>query len=57
MLVAKFKLGQIVATPTLLNKVSETDQMRALNRHARYDWGIITEANRSTTTLLLPGDY
>lgn len=90
MLVAKFKLGQVVVTPEFLEKVNEVDQMRALNRHARCDWGIIsdedklendnalkfggrvisvyknndgvefwiiTEADRSATTLLLPGDY
>jgi hypothetical protein len=83
-------LGQIVATPNLLSKVSEEDQMIALNRHANCDWGeadeedrrandnalkhggrilsvytskegvrfwIITEADRTITTILLPEDY
>lgn len=88
--IAKFQLGQIVATPNLLETIPEDDQMIALNRHAQCDWGeveeedrlannnalqhgerilsvyrskygvkfwIITEADRSVTTLLLPEDY
>lgn len=85
-----FPLGQVVATPSVLNAISNTDIQKALDRHRSGDWGdccpddrhandealtqggrllsvyladngtkfwIVTEADRSTTTVLLPGDY
>lgn len=89
MLIAKFELGTIVVTEGVQNRISEADQMLALNRHAYCDWGdvpeddrtanengliygerlfsifrnpagtvfwVITEAERTATTLLLPGE-
>ena len=87
----KFELGQVVVTPGVIEKISEDEQLVALNRHATGDWGeilsegdklaneeairfnlrifsvyrssqgvlfwIITEADRSATTLLLPEEY
>jgi hypothetical protein len=86
----KFKLGQIVATPAVLEKVPKIEIEFCLTRHAQGNWGylseedreaneeavkdgdkilsayrssagirfwIITEADRSVTTILLPGDY
>ena len=85
-----FPLGQVVITPTALDRVPEPDVRSALRRHAGGDWGeldehdqmqnesalecggrlfsayqasdgtrfwIITEADRSATTVLLPEDY
>ena len=86
----KFSLGQTVATPNALSKLTHEDILKALDRHVTGDWGeaskeernenelsfkkkfrllsvyrgtngtkfwIITEADRSFTTVLLPEDY
>ena len=86
----KFRLGQVVATPGVLEAIPAGEMMRALSRHARGDWGelcpedvqenerslsegfrllsaytssggvkfwLITEADRSVTTFLLPSEY
>lgn len=86
----RFPLGNIVATPNALARLTHTDIARALLRHNAGDWGdlgaedrtandaglaegtrllsayvaangtkfwIITEADRSVTTVLLPEDY
>src|SRR5438105_1112055 len=85
-----FRLGQVCATPGVIEEIPVIDQMTALQRHARGDWGeldpedwaenelslkegfrlfsvyrstqgekfwIITEADRSVTTILLPSEY
>lgn len=85
-----FSLGQILATPALLEQVTRAEIEVGLDRHAFGDWGeldpddaseneraladgsrifsaftsgqgikfwIITEADRSSTTVLLPSDY
>jgi hypothetical protein len=87
---AKFPLGQLVATPTVLAAVPEPEIRAAIARHLAGDWGdlcpedrqaneralrngsrlvssyragsgtkfwIITEWDRSATTVLLPEDY
>ena len=87
---AKFQLGQIVATPNALNRLTQDDIRTGIIRHQSGDWGdldaddrkendqalergtrllsayqasngtkfwIITEADRSSTTVLLPEDY
>lgn len=87
---AKFSLGQMVATPNALNTIPQDEILHALRRHVRGDWGeldsddlkanehallhggrlfsqyhsiqkikfwIITEADRTVTTVLLPKDY
>lgn len=87
---AKFRLGQIVATPNALEHLSSGDIFTAIRRHQAGDWGevceedrqenelslkqgfrllsayhtstgakfwVITEADRSVTTVLLPEDY
>ena len=87
---AKFPLGQIVATPNALDSIPNDEILTALSRHVRGDWGtldeedrnaneralkhgsrlfsaydstsslrfwIITEHDRSITTVLLPQDY
>lgn len=86
----KFSLGQLVATPGVLELVTHEEITHALNRHICGDWGdvdeedhaenelslihalrlfsvyhnangikfwIITEHDRSSTTVLLPSDY
>ena len=85
----KFSLGQVVITPTALEKLKSDDILNALNRHILGDWGelddedrqtndealqsgsrllsaycsgdtkfwIISEADRSSTCVLLPEDY
>ena len=90
--IARFPLGQIVATPGALQALAEAGENPAslLKRHVIGDWGeldghdqlenersladgcrllsayvlstgsklwIITEADRSVTTLLLPSEY
>ena len=90
--IARFTLGQIVATPRALEALGEAGEIPAalLKRHVTGDWGnldehdrlenersvangyrllsayilstgvklwIITEADRSVTTLLLPSEY
>lgn len=61
-----FPPGQIVATPGALRLLDETSKspLEFLSCHLRGDWGdlckklwIITEADRSVTTLLLPAEY
>ena len=87
---AKFAAGQQVATPAVMEKVSEKEMKQALAKHLSGDWGelceedreaneialiegtrllsvytatdgatfwVITEADRSVTTFLLPEDY
>jgi hypothetical protein len=92
LIVSKFPLGQVVATPgalAALETVGE-DALTYIRRHAQGDWGavdaddakenelslvqgfrllstyalsdgtriwIITEADRSATTILLPSEY
>lgn len=86
----RFPLGQIVATPGVIEEVHPADRQTCLARHAAGDWGdldeddrienelsvmsgfrllsayhdrngvkfwIITEADRSVTTFLLPSEY
>ena len=86
----KFRLGQLVATPGVLEIVTHEEITRALDRHIGGDWGdvdeedraenerslihalrlfsvyhssdgskfwIITEHDRSVTTVLLPSEY
>ena len=88
--IARFRLGQIVATPNALNALTQEEILRGIQRHQSGDWGdvsaedhaannraliegtrilsayhassgtkfwIITEADRSVTTVLLPEDY
>lgn len=88
--IAKFSLGQIVATTHVADNLSKEDIHNALVRHEQGDWGdcededkeqndaavthgerifsvyrnsggkkfwIITEADRSVTTVLFPEDY
>lgn len=87
---ALFRLGQVVATPNALGKLTQQDILTALQRHQAGDWGdvdnhdrhandraltdgtrlfsvyhtgtglkfwIITEADHSVTTVLMPEDY
>lgn len=85
-----FPLGRLMTTPGALELFSQDEMLDALQRHARGDWGdvseedreenetalqhgfrlvstyhtktghkfwIITEADRSATTVLLPSEY
>jgi hypothetical protein len=87
---AKFRLGRIVMTHSVMNSLCEEDIFTGIRRHQSGDWGdvskedraandralvegtrllsmyrtqqgvtfwIITEADRSVTTILLPEDY
>ena len=87
---AKFLIGQIVATPGAIEVMEDGEITRLLQRHQSGDWGqvskddwqandfslrertrllsayttqsgtklwVITEADRSATTLLLPDEY
>jgi hypothetical protein len=35
----KFLLGQVIATPGVMEKVNEDDRISALTRHINGDWG------------------
>lgn len=85
-----FEIGQLLATPGVMDAVGQQEIFDALNRHIRGDWGnvcdddkvandealqdglrilssyytgddvkfwILTEADRSATTVLLPEEY
>lgn len=87
---ARFRCGQLCATPAALDKVGKAGLIQLLERHLSGDWGdtcesdartneealrsgnriiswyqvskelrimIITEADRSATTILLPEEY
>ncbi len=89
-LLARFRLGHIVATPNALSQLTPEDILLGIQRHQAGDWGdvdahdraaneralmegtrlfsvyhaatgikfwLITEADRSATTVLLPEDY
>ena len=44
----KFQLGQVVITPTALEKLKSDDILNALNRHIVGDWGELDEEDRQT---------
>ncbi len=89
-IIARFRVGRIVATPNVLSRLTRDDILTAIGRHQAGDWGdvdahdrqanehaliagtrllsvyhagngttfwIITEADRSSTCVLLPEDY
>ncbi len=41
-LISKFPLGQIFATPGVIEQVSEGDRLTALARHRMGDWGEVS---------------
>ncbi len=86
----KFELGQVVATPAIVDDVPRAEILNAIQRHESGDWGtvceedarandmalkdgtrvlsvydtsagqkifVITEADRSATTVLFPREY
>jgi hypothetical protein len=88
--IAKFRIGRIMATPTVLSRLTQDDILKGLARHQAGDWGdvdehdrqanecalvqgtrlfsvyhsaagikfwVITEADRSATTVLFPEEY
>ena len=90
LIIPKFPIGHLVATPNALSQLTQADISSALNRHCNGDWGdlddedklannraliegtrllsahhgeenvkfwIITESDRSVTTILMPEDY
>jgi len=90
LLIAKFRLGKIVSTPNVLDRLTQDDILTGIQRHQAGDWGdvskddrtknelslkmglrlwsvyhagngvkfwLITEADRSVTTVLVPEDY
>ena len=42
----KFSLGQVVITPTALEKLNSDDILNALNRHVLGDWGELDDEDR-----------
>ena len=89
-IIAKFRLGHVVATRNALTRLTRDDILMAIGRHQAGDWGdvddhdrkenelslkegfrllsvyrtangtkfwIITEGDRSATTILMPEDY
>jgi hypothetical protein len=43
---AKFELGQLLATPGVLQAAAGDDLMPYLRRHAGGDWGVVSDADR-----------
>jgi hypothetical protein len=44
----KFPLGQVVITPTALEKLKSDDILNSLNRHVLGDWGELDDEDRQT---------
>lgn len=86
----RFRIGQLLMTPGVMDQISHDEILSAVQRHANCDWGdlceedkkqnnlalknggrlfsayrtaqgikfwVITEADRSATTVLLPEEY
>lgn len=53
----KVEMGQIGATPALLDKVSNDDIQIALSRHASGDWGDVTPHDAAANDAALLGGY
>jgi hypothetical protein len=52
----KFSLGQMLATPSLLNTISTNEIQLALERHIRGDWGLIDPlASKANDEALISG--
>lgn len=53
---AKFELGQVVATPGALQALAEAEQAPAefLSRHASGDWGDLEESDKVENEFSLP---
>ena len=49
----KFPLGQVVITPTALEKLNSDDILNALNRHIVGDWGELDDEDRQTNDAAL----
>ena len=49
----KFSLGQVVITPTALEKLNSDDILNALNRHIVSDWGELDDEDRQTNDAAL----
>ncbi len=43
---AKFELGQMVATPNVLELIPQAEILRAIVRHQSGDWGELTKDDR-----------
>ena len=54
--IARFRLGQIVATPNALSKLSQDDILRAIQRHQSGDWGDVDAHDREANTRALIED-
>ncbi len=45
--IGKFRLGQILATPGVLESICEDDRISALTRHHNGDWGEVSENDKA----------
>jgi len=43
-----FKIGNLYATPGILEKIPQSEIIKALNKHSQGDWGDICEEDRKT---------
>ncbi|GFO81042.1 MAG: hypothetical protein A49_06690 [Methyloceanibacter sp.] len=53
----KFPLGQVVVTRNVTVELSPIDVLNALARHARGDWGNLSEQDRAENELALKNGY
>lgn len=46
--IGKFPLGQVVATPGVMEETSEKDRISALTRHHNGDWGEVCAEDKAS---------
>jgi len=51
--IARFRLGLIVVTPSVLDTVSQDDILKAIQRHQAGDWGELPEEDQMENELSL----
>src|ERR1051325_11582317 len=52
-LVAKFRIGRIVAIPNALTRLTQDDILSAIQRHQAGEWGDVDEHDRQANELAL----
>lgn len=55
--IGKFPLGQVVATPGVMEATSEKDRISALTRHQNGDWGEVCAEDRASNDEALESGF
>ena len=53
--IALFRLGRIVATPNVLERLTQEDTLHAIQRHQAGDWGEVDEHDQQANYRALTG--